>query len=93
MQGVPDGSGAGGVEVAIQHGEQMERKDLTDEMWREYDFGGRTYRIVAPVALWIGTTTHRVLGADGTVHCAPAPGHHGCVLRWQPRNAGEPVQF
>jgi len=69
-----------------------EPKDLTKEAWREYDFGGRVYRISEPQTLWIGTTTHRVL-AGGVVHCCPAPGVEGCVLRWQPKNADEPVQF
>ena len=27
------------------------------------------------------------------VHCLPAPGERGCVLRWQPRDVNEPVQF
>lgn len=71
----------------------MEPRDLSDEQWREYDFGGRVYRIENPRTLWIGTTTHRVLDAAGVVHCAPAPGHQGCVLRWEPRDAGNPVQF
>lgn len=56
-------------------------KDITVEEWREYDFGGRVYRIDAPQKLWIGTTTHRVLDAHGIVHCVPAPGFSGCVLR------------
>lgn len=79
----------------------MEPKDLTKEAWREYEFMYaidpsvvyRTYRITAPQTLWIGDTTHRVLDATGTVHCVPAPGERGCVLRWQPKNADEPVQF
>jgi hypothetical protein len=68
-------------------------KDISKELWREYDFGGRVYRIDAPKQLWIGTTTHRVLDSAGVVHCAPAPGIDGCVLRWQSREASEPVQF
>lgn len=71
----------------------MEPKDLTKEQWREYDFDGRVYRIEAPQSVWIGTSTHRVLDAAGTVHCCPAPGFQGCVLRWKPKDAGEPVQF
>jgi hypothetical protein len=70
-----------------------EPKDLRKEQWREYDFGGRTYRIDAPDRLWIGTSTHRVLDGAGIVHCCPAPGVSGCVLRWQPKDGGEPVQF
>lgn len=70
-----------------------EPKNLTKELWREYDFNGRVYRIHNPQQLWIGSTTHRVQDSQGTVHCAPAPGVSGCVLRWQPRDASEPVQF
>lgn len=71
----------------------MTEKDLTKEQWREYDFGGRVYRIEGPKTLWIGTTTHRVLDASGVVHCLPSPGQGDCVLRWHPKNAAEPVQF
>lgn len=71
----------------------MDQKDLSKETWREYDFGGRTYRIEAPQVLWIGTTTHRVLDGEGVVHCVPSPGEKGCALRWKPKDAGEPVQF
>ena len=71
----------------------MDTKSLTKELWREYDFDGRVYRIDNPAELVTGTTTHRVIDTAGTVHCVPAPGHSGCVLRWMPRDASEPVQF
>ncbi len=71
----------------------MEPRDLTKEAWREYDFGGRVYRILEPKTLWIGTTTHRVQDGKGVVHCMPAPGEKGSVLRWQPTDPNEPVQF
>lgn len=71
----------------------MDPKDLTKEAWREYDFGGRIYRIDGPKSLYIGTTTHRVLDAVGVVHCVPAPGEKGCVLRWMPKDAADPIQF
>lgn len=61
------------------------KSDLTGtEKWREYDFGGRTYRIDNPVTLFFrkAGTTHRVVDSNGIVHCVPAPGHFGCVLRW-----------
>ena len=60
-------------------------KDLTVEEWREYDFDDRVYRIESPVAFYYrpGGTTHRVITADGVVHCVPAPGVNGCVLRWK----------
>lgn len=71
------------------------KRPLSDEAWREYDFGSRIYRINSPTELYTrpGGTTHRVVDALGTVHCVPAPGHHGCVLRWQTRDASEPVLF
>ena len=70
----------------------MEPRDITPEQWREYDFGGRVYRIDAPVTLWAGLTTHRVLDKAGVVHCVPRPGVDGCALRWMPRDATAPVQ-
>ncbi len=71
----------------------MEPKDLSDELWREYDFGGRAYRIENPKSLYVGTTTHRVVDAENTVHCVPAPGKEGCVLRWKTRDPAKPVLF
>lgn len=54
------------------------------EEWREYDFGGRVYRINNPVSIEfrLGGATHRVTDKAGIVHCVPAPGVDGCVLRW-----------
>jgi hypothetical protein len=73
----------------------MTESDLRAEEWREYDFGGRVYRIDNPVTLFLraGGSTHRVLDTAGMVHCLPAPGHHGCALRWKPRDTTKPVQF
>jgi hypothetical protein len=69
--------------------------DLTAEAWREYDFGGRCYRIITPKAFWYrrGGSTHRVLDQQGVIHCVPAPGTGGCVLRWQNKPEFDPVQF
>lgn len=63
----------------------MQTIDTTVEEWREYDFAGRIYRIEQPVRIYLrpGGTTHRVEDRAGVVHCVPAPGHHGCVLRWK----------
>jgi hypothetical protein len=67
-------------------------KDLTVEYYREYDFVDaagvqRTYRISDPVAFYYrtGGSTHRVVDKDRVVHCVPAPGFQGCVLRWKNR--------
>ena len=64
----------------------LKKIDLSGvEEWREYDFGGRVYRIDKPrsVEFRPGGETHRVVGEDGIVHCVPAPGINGCVLRWR----------
>lgn len=67
--------------------------DLTDELYREYDFAGRVYRIEKPKSLYYrpGGTTHRIVDSDGVTHCIPAPGVDGCVLRWKAEP--NPVQF
>lgn len=74
---------------------ELTKKDLTTEAWREYDFGGRVYRIEKPVELHYreGGSTHRVVTGDGVVHCVPAPGVGGCVLRWQSIDTTAPVSF
>jgi hypothetical protein len=85
----------------------LEPKDLSKELWREYDFGGvavrafgrefrlggRRYRILLPRTLYAGATTHRVVDSDGVVHCVPAPGRRGCVLRWRNTDPARPVNF
>lgn len=62
---------------------ELKQRDITTELWREYDFSGRVYRIEKPVTLYYHDEgrTHRVVTADGTAHCVPAPGVDGCVLR------------
>lgn len=72
----------------------MYSKPLTDESYREYDYGDRVYRIDNPVSLFVGKTTHRVF--DGAVvHCIPFPvvGTRTVVLRWAPKHLDNPVQF
>ena len=56
-----------------------------EEEWREYDFSGRIYKIDKPMIVEFreGGSTHRVTDAEGIVHCVPAPGTDGCVLRWK----------
>lgn len=71
---------------------ELTAKDITTELYREYDFAGRTYRIEAPQQLYVGITTHRVV-AGGVVHCVPAPGFNGCVLRWVSKDMTKPVDF
>lgn len=75
--------------------------DLTPEAWREYDFGPAdpkarvVYRITEPQQLYYrpGGYTHRVVDKTGTVHCVPAPGYNGCVLRWANKPGEGPVSF
>lgn len=68
-------------------GPAMRSNDLTGEVYREYQFAGQVYRIDSPVKLFyaVGGTTHRVLDAEGVVHCVPTVGERGCILRWKPR--------
>ena len=70
-------------------------KDISAESWREYDFSGRIYLIKSPKTLYmrIGGTTHRVVDKEGVVHCLPAPGEKGCVLRWFNTDQSKPVTF
>jgi hypothetical protein len=72
--------------------DELKEYDLSTEEWREYDYGGTTYRIGKPSKLYCrrGGSTHRVVDTDGITHCVPAPGIHGCVLRWK---ATPPVSF
>lgn len=71
----------------------MNAKDISSELYREYDFGGRVYRIDSPKLLYVGDTTHRVVDSENVVHCAPAPGNEGCVVRWKAKDTSNPVQF
>lgn len=71
----------------------MDSKDISHELWREYDFDGVVYHIPNPATLYVGTTTHRVVDTDGVAHCMPAPGYRGCVIRWQNPASMAPVQF
>ena len=80
-----------GVEVMTEVSSELVKRDISQEEWREYDFGGRTYRIEFPETLYFrpGGETNRVVDSDGVVHCVPFPGVRGCVLRWK-NKAGEP---
>ena len=81
--------------------------DISKELWREYDFGDRIYRIDEPVTLVLffrtgpytprgfgqQGDTHRVVDKDGVVHCVPRPGIDGCVIRWKNQDNSKPVNF
>jgi hypothetical protein len=83
--------------VVNQTASNVVEYDLTTELWREYDTPGRAepYRIENPQKLYFrtGGTTHRVVDADGQVHCVPAVGYFGTVLRWASKDAAKPVNF
>lgn len=92
--------------MAEKPGTELIEHDISGERWREYQFrevsGDRltVYRILDPVKLFLkkypdGTpgTTHRVLDARGVMHCVPAIGQLGCVLRWEPKDPAKPVWF
>lgn len=68
--------------------QKLVENDVSMELWREYDFGDRVYRIENPVKLFLrpGGTTHRVVDAEGVAHCVPAPGFQGCALRWKQKD-------
>jgi len=63
--------------------------NLRPENYREYEFGPEgeriVYRIDNPVSLFYrrNGTTHRVVDAKLVTHVVPAPGYHGCVIRWE----------
>jgi hypothetical protein len=66
----------------------MDGKDISNEIWREYDYVDlndrrHIYRITAPATLYLGTTTHRVVDRSGVAHVVPGVGQLGCVLRFQ----------
>jgi hypothetical protein len=80
----------------------MEPKDISSELWREYEWlipgvGQvriyRTYRIQTPETLFVGKTTHRIVDQEGVVHLVPSIGELGCCVRWRPRDPANPVQF
>lgn len=73
----------------------LTKGDLSNEAWREYDFGGRVYRIDNPKHVYTrpGGTTHRVVDQNNVAHCVPAPGQGGCVLRWTGKDGTDGVTW
>jgi len=74
---------------------ELVQQSLVLEEYREYDFGGRVYRIYNPATLYYrkGGSTHRIVDASGVVHCLPGPGYRDCVLRWKNKDGQQPVSF
>lgn len=69
--------------------------DISEEQWREVDTGGRVYRIDSPVTLVFrkGGSTHRVVDAEGVVHCYAAPETGRSVIRWKSKDGCAPIRF
>jgi len=57
--------------------------ETANEVYREYDFSGRVYRIERPTSVEyrLDGTTHRVFDHNNVQHVVPAPGYFGCVVR------------
>lgn len=71
-------------------------KDISSELWREVELsGGLVIRIDNPLQLIMrnGGSTHRVVDAQGVVHCYPAPETGKSVIRWKSRLGYAPVCF
>ena len=60
--------------------------DVSNEEWREYDFGGTIVVLKDPLKLAISESGHRVFTGDGISHYIPKGWMH---LRWKAK-AGAP---
>lgn len=71
------------------------QKDISSEEWREVECNGITYRIDNPTTLITrkGGSTHRVIDANGVVHCYAAPETGKTILRWKAKEGTAPVKF
>jgi hypothetical protein len=70
-------------------------QSLSDEEYREVITENGCYRITAPVTLVRrgGGVTHRVIDANGMVHCYPAPETGKSIIRWKPKAGTKPIAF
>lgn len=68
---------------------------IVNEEWREVRTAHMTYRIEEPVTLVRrkGGTTHRVIDAQGVVHCYPAPETGISVIKWKAKPGKQAVEF
>lgn len=71
---------------------EMDFKDLTTELWREYHFpGGEVRRIEAPQKINVSASGgHRVLDAAGLSHYIPP---RWIELTWKVKDGHEPFSF
>lgn len=80
--------------------EELVHKDLSAELWREYEFGPEHERVVYTIhdpkelIYRRNGTTHTVIDPAGVAHTVPTVGLNGCVLRWKNRReVGSARQF
>lgn len=80
--------------MTMENAELVER-DISSELYREVVINGEVYRIDNPVKLITrpGGKTHRVVDADGLVHCYPAPETGLSIIRWKSKEGQPPVAF
>lgn len=73
---------------------ELMEKDISHELWREYEHGGQIFKIEKPKMLYYREdgTTHRVIDSEGIAHCHPISGN-GCALRWKNPDGEKPVNF
>lgn len=70
----------------------MDFKDISSELWREYDFGdGHVVHIDAPDRLNVSPkNSHRIVDSGGLSHYVPPGWFH---LKWQVKDGREPFDF
>lgn len=69
--------------------------DISDEEYRTIVTKEQTYKIENPVTLIFrkGGSTHRVVDANGLVHCYPAPETGKSILQWKAKEGKSPVRL
>lgn len=77
---------------------EIKPRDISHELWRDYRFIGKDktvvrYKIKKPKLLYVGNTTHRIVDSDGVTHILPAPGYHGCAVRFKNPEGTDPCRF
>jgi len=73
----------------------LQVRDISYELWREYQYGGNVIHIDQPQFLVIHKNDlyHRIVAPNGVTHIFPSPGFHGCVLRIKNSSSVPPVMF
>lgn len=69
----------------------LEFKDLTDEMYRTYDWlNGKTVTITLPKSLNVSSNGHRIVDSAGISHYIPKGWKH---LYWKVKDGKKPFAF